>query len=241
MRKTLLCASLGILLWPLSALADFAVRWEDARDGSEALFAGALRDSGIVEDATAHEQLPLQWPDELTLVLGGDGLPRYDNNTQEIHLPYHYLAQATRAQSHFEESRTAALHRGLDVVEYTLYHLLGHALLGGHDVDNDAEAERLATWLMVTQFMSGGEQWLEDIVAFGRASQRLDGPLEDYWHSHGLSKRGAERLNCLVIGQAPGRYVARYPGLTESPEQAAACESDWTAVQNRIETHFSRR
>lgn len=235
-RKYLVCCLAGIGLLPAVVFADFDVRWENTGDGSEALFAGALRDSGIIADARKLDQVALDWPPRLSLVLGGHGFPRYEPRAQQITLPYEYLAQATRAQANFESSRTAALQRGLDVVEYTLYHLLGHALLGSHDVDADPQAERLATWLMASQYVNGGEQWLEAVEAFGRASQRLDGPLDDYWHGHGLSKAGAKRLNCLVVGQAPERYAERFPGLSESPEKVAACVADWASLQRSTET-----
>lgn len=238
-RRCLHVFTLVFCLTPLISWADFRVQWLEPRDGSEALFAGALQDSAIIRDAAKLDSVGLAWPAQLEIALGGDGVPRYDASTYRVHLPYSYLAHAVRAQLHFEDSRVAALKKGLDVVEYSLFHLLGHALIGHHSVDEDERAEAFATWLMVTQFVNGGEQWLDNVHAFGRASQKLDGPLEDYWHSHGLSKRASEQLNCLVVGSRPEQYLQRFPGLVESPEQASACKNQWNvlddAMRKRIE------
>ena len=177
------------------AFAAFPVDWLPATDGEQRLFASALRQSGIVDDAATLDRVDLDWPERLTLRLGGTGTPRYEPDTHTVVLPYTYLADATRAQDHFEETRGDAFKRGLDTVEYTLYHLLGHALHGHHDEDRDTDAERAATWLMVSQFPNGGEQWFTNTEAFARASQKLDGPLSDYWHSHGLYKSRERAIN----------------------------------------------
>jgi len=106
-------------------------------------------------------------------------------------------------------------------------------------VDKDKAAENIATWMMVTGFKNGGEQWLEDVNAFSRASQKLDGPLEEYWHAHSLYKLRAEQLNCLVVGSAPMRYLERYPGLIESPEVARECEQNWLKWKSAIEDRLT--
>jgi len=233
--------TLALCLTPTTLLASFEAHWQVPTPGTEELYAGALRDSGIVKDAFQLEALTLKWPDTLTLSMGGVGLPRYISNTHTVHIPYSYLAHAARAQFNFEDSRATALQRGLDVVEYTLYHLLAHALLDNHSVDVDETAEQLSTWMMVTSFNNGGEQWLEDIEAFSRATQKLDGPLEDYWHDHGLAKRPAEQLNCLVIGSDPQRYLEQYPGLAESPEKTATCVENWRALHELIQNGYMRQ
>lgn len=230
----------AICLCPTALLANFEVHWQTPETGSEELFAGALRDSNIIKDALKLGKQPLKWPKTVTFMMGSEGLPRYEAKQHTIHIPYSYLANAVRGQYNFEESRAASLQRGLDVVEYTLYHLLGHALTGSHDVDTDDTAESLATWLMVTSFKNGGEQWLDDVIAFGRASQKLDGPIEDYWHSHGLNKRAAQRLNCLVVGSEPLRYQVRFPSLAESPAQATACEAKWQELRALVREDYAQ-
>lgn len=231
---------LAACLAPTTLLASFEARWQVPKPGTEELFAGALRDSGIVKDALKLGTNNLKWPDPLVLAMGGTGLPRYIPATHTVHIPYGYLASAVRAQYNFEESRATALKRGLDVVEYTLYHLLGHALHNNHSVDIDHDVEVVSTWLMVSSFENGGEQWLADIEAFSRASQKLNGPLDDYWHDHGLAKRPAMELNCLVVGSDPQRYLEHYPGLAESPEKTAACAQNWRDLEALIKSQYQR-
>lgn len=231
---------LAACLCPTALLANFEVHWQTPETGSQELFAGAMRDSNIIKDALKLGKLPLKWPETVTFMMGSEGLPRYEAKQHTIHIPYSYLANAVRGQYKFEESRAASLQRGLDVLEYTLYHLLGHVLTGSHDVDTDETAEALATWLMVTGYKNGGEQWLDDVLVFGRASNKLDGPLEDYWHSHSLSKRGAQRLNCFVVGSAPALYHERFPSLAETPAQAEACEDQWQQLEELVQTEFAQ-
>ncbi len=225
--KSKLIAMLALASSAMTAVAAIPVEWMPSETDEQRLFASALQQSGIVQDAATLDRVDLDWPERLVIRLVADGTPDYQAETQTIVLPYTYLAAATRAQDNFEESRGDAFKRGLDMVEYTLYHLLGHALQGHHDEADDTGVERVATWLMVSQFPNGGEQWLENTHAFGRASQKLDGPLSDYWHSHGLYKSRERAINCLVFGSDIEHFSTLYPGLTENPDTARECVRQW--------------
>ncbi|MEM9602122.1 MAG: DUF4344 domain-containing metallopeptidase [Pseudomonadota bacterium] len=221
---------LALALPIASALAAVPVIWLPPDDAEHTLLLDALKQSGIVQDAASATDTPAAWPEALRIRVGGDGLPRYDVEARSIELPADYLAAAVRAQAEFEVERSDALKRGFDVVEYTLYHLLGHAITGDYDVDNDDIAEAFSTWLMVTSFPNGGEQWLENVHAFGRASQKLDGPLSDYWHRHALFRTREKQLNCLVFGSNIAHFANLYPGLTEAPDAAQGCVEAWQAL-----------
>lgn len=230
-----LLTALSALLIPVSlAFAAFPVTWMESDSTENALFVDALKQSGVVQDAAGLSSVPVAWPERLHIIAGGGGLPRYDVALQAIHIPADYLATAVRAQDQFEESRSEALKAGMDVVEYTLYHLLGHALYGGYDEAEDARAEAAATWLMVTSFPNGGEQWLENLRAFGRASQKLDGPLTDYWHKHALYRIREKQLNCLVFGSDIAHFATLYPGLKENQSDAEACVQSWQQLDQSI-------
>lgn len=230
-----LITTLSLVLVPVGALwAAIPVTWVETQDEAVALFQTALSQSGMVQDAASLADAPLDWPDELRILAGGEGIPRYEPDTQTIHLPASYLAEAVRAQSHFEVSRVDALRRGLDMVEYTLYHLLGHAVVGVYDEANDERAEHISTWLMVSSFSNGGEQWLENVRAFGRASQKLDGPTSEYWHRHALYRSRERQLNCLIFGSDIDHFANLFPGLAESPEKALACVEAWQTLDDRL-------
>lgn len=93
--------------------------------------------------------------------------------------------------------------RGSNEMEYTLYHLLGHLLADDSTPDADEDAEAISSWLMIKHWPAGGEQWFANVQAFARASQLLDGPLSDYWHSHALYKSRQKTLQCWILGSDP--------------------------------------
>ncbi len=233
---TAVCSAFLSLALSATALADFEVAWQQPVDANEALFADALRASGMVADAAALERVPLDWPSDLTLVFGGSGTPNFQREAATITLPYSYLAQAVQAQSQFELERSAALQRGLDTVEFTLYHLLAQALTDPADTERDADldklAEHTATWLMVSQFPNGAEQWFVNTEAFARASQRLDGPLTDYWHSHSVYAAREREINCLIVGSDLSLIATLFRGL--DAETAQACAEDWQELNRQF-------
>ncbi|MEM6986162.1 MAG: DUF4344 domain-containing metallopeptidase [Pseudomonadota bacterium] len=217
-----------------TARANLEIEWVSSDDERVALFEQALHQSGMVQDAASLGETPLDWPDALTIVAGGAGSPHYDPSSQTIYLPATYLAEAVRAQDNFEESRQNALKSGLDMVEYTLYHLLGQAVVGEQVDSVDPAVEDASTWLMVSSFPNGGEQWLANLRAFARASQKLDGPLSEYWHSHALYRLREKQLNCLVFGSNIAHFANLYPGVSENPDAAQACVEAWQALDRQF-------
>lgn len=211
-------------------VADVALRWQDDPSAVSPVLVDYLVDSNIVSDFVELVSANFAFEIPLVIAIGAASGPEYDARDNTIRLPHSYFEHAVRTQSSLLETdgaegeETLAVRRALDIVEYTLYHLLGHALVGNDDVDFDATAEALSSWAMLGYWPAGAEQWQADITAFGRASQRLDGPLSDYWHEHALYGARERQLRCLIVGREPALLSAP-GGATLAPMPAGGNEA----------------
>ena len=246
LRQSLLWLSLlGLILGPLLAMpvsakeARGAIQWLEPVSDIEELTQKALQQSNIVTDFAELVAREFDIGSGLSIIVGGQGTPRYDETNNSLRLPYSYLVAAVQAQSELLESREQALASGMDMVEYTLYHELGHILAGDMSVDADASAEDIATWVMLTHWPNGGEQWFVAVDAFARASQLLDGPLSDYWHSHSLYKSRQREINCLILGLDPERYERLLPAVLEPQTRREQCVGAWQELDIRVKAQIS--
>lgn len=213
-----------------TARADATVNWQST---TETLAREVLDRSNIVADFTSlvskHFKITLR------VTVNDDLVPHVNADNKEITLPYRYLTHAISSHAELEETQQAALDRALDTVEYTLYHLFGHLLITDNSADADDFAEAISSWLMIKAYANGGEQWFNDAEAFGRASQLLDGPLEDYWHEHSLYKSRNRVINCWILGSAPDKYNDLLTPVLEPHERTTRCKREWQLLNSRMQ------
>ena len=216
--------------------ADVSLRWQAADSPRTSMLADYLVDSNVLSDFVGLIDANFDFERPLVIVVGAAAGPDLDETENAIRLPHTYLERAVRAQAtlladglveaHADEAEALAVRRALDTLEYTLYHLLGHALAGSGEADFDVAAEALSSWVMLAHWPDGAGQWATDVAAFADLSQRLDGPLSDYWHAHALSAAGERELLCLVVGRDPAQALTAPRG-----EDAAAwrrgCRERW--------------
>jgi len=228
--------SLGVGL-PLSGLAKelvTPVQWLEPASTQQTLSKEALQSSNIISDFVQMLHAESAPSASLKIVVGGEGSPSVDVDAAELHMSYSYFTDAIRAQGELQETQEAALAAGLDMLEYTLYHMLGHALVGDADPQADVAAEEIATWTMLTSWPNGGEQWLTAVAAFGSASQKLDGPLSDYWHAHSLYKSRQRQLECAVLGFDPQRYEKLLKAVLDPQQRRKDCSRYWRELEKRV-------
>jgi len=227
---------LTVIAKPLSA--EVSVSWHNTAD---TLPKEVLERSNVISDFealigkhfTSSDRLDLS---NLRVTISNNGLPQINTDTTEIILPYSYLTNAIKSHAELEETREAALDRALDTVEYTLYHLFGHLIAAGNSADFDDTAEGVSSWLMIKGFTNGGEQWFSNTEAFGRASQLLDGPLQDYWHEHSLYKSRQKKINCWILGSDPEQYESLLKPVLKPQERKAQCVNEWQMLDNQMRT-----
>ena len=222
------------------AYADASANWQSTTD---TLAKEVLERSNVVSDFTTligrHFKSTAQIDfDNLRVTFNNDTVPHVKPKTTEIIIPYSYLTHALQSHAELEESNEAALDRALDTVEYTLYHLVGHLIVASNDADYDDTAEAISSWLMIKGFANGGEQWFSNAEAFGRASQLLDGPLQDYWHEHSLYKSRQKKINCWILGSAPEKYESLLKPVLKPDERNARCVNEWQVLDTKMQTEL---
>ena len=224
------------------AYADVSTRWNAPLNDTQTLAKEVLDKNNIITDLSTLVKTHFNSSaaidiENLTIKLTTSGTPGINTKKPELILPYDFITQAIRAQAELEETQQDALERGFDLIEYTLYHLLGHLLAGDPSPDADDQAESLSTWLMIKSWPNGGEQWHSDASAFGRASQLLDGSLQDYWHSHSLYKSRQTQINCWILGSNPDQYEPLLKQVLEPEERRTKCVAAWQALnKSSLET-----
>lgn len=229
-----------LLITPLhSKESRISVEWLEPLTTLEQLTKVALQESNIVSDFASMVSTEYKIGATLSMVVGGEGAPAYNENKMTLTIPYSYLAAVVRAQSELVEDRQKALAQGMDMVEYTLYHEFGHVLAADLSVDADQQAEDISTWLMLTHWPNGGEQWFTSIRAFAQASQKLDGPLSDYWHAHSLYKSRQRELECAILGSNPEKFETFMPAVLEPQARRLKCVTFWNDMSNRVEKQLS--
>ena len=232
-------AALALLaLFPLgTATADVSLRWQQGRTPSATLLADYLVDSDVITDFVDLVAANFAFAEPFVIAVGAASGPDYDVATNTVRLPYAYLERAVRTQAALlidgpggDGEEAAAVHRALDIVEYTLYHLLGHALAGRAGIEAEERAEGYSSWAVLGHHPDGAARWREASRAFGQATRRLDGPPEDYWHAHGLHAARERAVECWIVGREPA-----LAGGSRTPFSAAevtACESGWARLDS---------
>lgn len=232
--------------WLAGTASATELRWQAAESDVDRALANYLADSNIVSDllVLASANLALDPPLAISIGSGLDGsrAPSYSPEERRIRLPYAYFEDAIGAQATLGEASPdedaveegQAVRRALAMIEYTLYHLLGHALVDDADPSADAAAEAVSSWLMLSGWPNGAEQWLVASRAFAAASQRLDGPLEDYWHSHALYRINERTHACWALGADPERIEPLLPASLEPAERRERCARSWQRLDARV-------
>jgi len=235
-RKEILLLSsfLAAVLSCSIAHADVSVNWQQT---TQNVARQVLERSNVVKDFTLLVEENFNTEAGLlagiTVSIVDGGSPDVSVSPPEIVIPYQFIIDSITAQAELEETRQAALTTAIDKLEYTLYHLFGHLLISDNTPDTDDEAESLSAWLMIKGFPNGGEQWFEDSKAFGRASQFLDGPLTDYWHSHSLYKSRQAKMDCWVLGSEPAKNERLFKQVLKPHVRRQKCESQWKALDKQ--------
>ncbi len=248
-RVSLACAlSLALLVGSVPGHAKSELRWVPGETTLDQQLAAYLTDSKVVTDLVVmiDENFDLPVPIGITVGSGADarGVPSYTVQDRQIRLPYAYVEKAIRAQAELlegvspdestESSAGEAVRRAMDMIEYTVYHLLGHALINDADVDADDRAEAISSWLMISAWPNGAEQWVADVQAFADASHKLDGSLDDYWHSHSLYRTREDTLTCWALGADPEAIEPMLPATLDPVERQERCVRSWENLDKQM-------
>jgi len=218
-----------------TARADIALQWQNTEmDERQQLLADFLTDSNVMTDLLALLQENFEFEPPLGFVIGAADGPLFDADTHSIRFPFAYISDALEVQMELLEEGETAVDRSLDVVEYTLYHLVAHALLDSASTDLDDQVEQIASWLMIRGFKNGAEQVVMNARAFGALSQKIDGPIEDYWHGHALYAKRQREIECWALGRDPETIEPLLPAVLEPLVRASDCRVAWEELDQRV-------
>lgn len=249
--------SAGALVWsvflaimaiclPATTRAESELRWAPGETTLEQHLAAYLTDSKIITDLVLLLDANFNLERPIGITVGGKiderGQPSYSAEEQRIRLSYQYIEQAVRAQAELVEGTTpddslqpgAAIDRAMDLVEYTLYHLVGHALINDEDSGADDLAEAVSSWLMISGFPNGAAQWINDVRAFSAASRQLDGPADDYWHAHSVYRIRQDIMLCWALGADPDTVEPMLPAVANPLERRAQCARSWQKLDQQM-------
>ncbi len=250
-RGVVRCAALLLLYVsaaaaPQAAFAEVELRLMPGDSALDQQLSSYLADSQMVTDLVSLLSENFTFEQPLGIIVGSRsdtlGQPSYSRSDRSIRLPYAYLERAIRAQAELVAGSSPdqtveqgeSVKRAMDMVEYTLYHLLGHALIDDDSVDADEHAEAISTWLMLRAWSNGAAQWVEDVQAFADASQRLDGPLEDYWHAHALYRLREQTLLCWALGAGGNSIEPALRAVLDPAERRARCRKSWAMLDQQM-------
>lgn len=243
MLSALLCA-----LAPVAGSADVELRWMPGDSTLEQQLGSYLSDSQVVTDLVTLLDDNFDLVEPLSVIIGSRsdalGRPSYSAADNSIRLPYAYIEQTIRAQSELlstvpgevrpERDAEVTVRHAMNMVEYTLYHLVGHALIDDHTAEADDRAEAISTWLMITAWPNGASQWVEDVQAFSAASRQLDGLLDDYWHAHSLYRLRETALLCWALGADGDAVEPLLPAAADPFERRAQCTRSWSRLDTQM-------
>jgi len=214
-------ASVGLLafcLWMLTpadaGAADLQIVYNPAaaREADDARV--FIEDEGITQTVSAliNENFNLRSP--LTLVMGSNRGPAFEEAADEIHMPYEFVFDI--AERFNSDSLSGS---GADIYEVTrdaylhaLMHQISHALFAMYDLRTSGNTEKavdaLAILLLIRYYENGGDIVMHAAELFVDESGSGAGTRSgsDFWTIHELDRQSYNQALCLVYGSDPQRY-----------------------------------
>ncbi len=216
--------------------ADIALQWQNTEmDERQQLLAEFLNESNVMTDLLSLLQENFIFEPSLKFVIGaGDG-PVFDSEKNAIRFPYSYVSNALEAQMSLLEEGQTAIDESINLVEYTLYHLVAHAMVLYSSPEDDDQIERIASWLMIRGFDNGAEQMVSNARAFGAVSQKTEGTLDDYWHAHALVAARQRDIECWALGFDRAMVEPLLPLVPEPGKRVETCRIAWNQLDQQVQ------
>ncbi|MGW0393276.1 DUF4344 domain-containing metallopeptidase [Streptomyces sp. NPDC003042] len=230
----------------------FVLRYEKpvAADRDDHRF---LRDREPAEQTLLDLNAYLRLPHRVIVVArscAGEG-SGYDPDTDRIELCYDDLTDErellTRAAEHRADEQPVDEQLAderptdeqlADVVQETLYHEAGHALIDALDLPDDGDraeedaADRFAQLMLLRHGRPDGERTLLTAARAYDLAAAAD-PVPDPTDAHAPDTARAESHRCAVHGAAPGRH----PDLATAAR--ADCATTWTRTRDTWTRHLT--
>lgn len=176
----------------------------------------------------------LHIPKDIIFVFGAEDGPLYDPETFEILMPDDFTLEVMDRfiQANYVKTEEELYSVTMDVIEHTLYHELGHALVHSLEIpitgrEEDA-VDSMATMLVIFTNQEGAEVALSAADLFdleGNDIQEFTD--EDFWGEHSLDFQRFYNTVCMIYGSDPGKYRYLITELEIGEDRAELCIDDY--------------
>lgn len=173
-------------------------------------------------------------PEDVTVVFGANDGPLYDPETHEVFMPDEFILEVMQRfkDASYVKTIEELFNVTMDVIEHTLYHELGHALVELLQIPITAKEEdavdSLATILVILTNKNGEEVALSAADLFDLEGEEIEELTDiDFWDEHSLDFQRFYNTICLIYGSQPDRYAFLIDELEITEERADLCIDDY--------------
>lgn len=224
-----ICLSIVVLSASGLCAADILqVRRIEPANSAEQRAAHLLKDAAVVSELATFVSATFVLPERLTLELGASDGPLYDPSRKLIAMPYGFVEYVQRlfreSGEAFDQDELDTV--ALDVLEHTLYHELGHALVEMLQLpvvgkEEDA-VDSLATILLIESFEEGPDM-VASVADLFYLEEQAGGEGVSFWDDHSLDIQRFYTALCLVYGSDPENNADLVEDLEIDDERLAQC------------------
>jgi len=176
----------------------------------------------------------LRIPKNIIFVFGAEEGPLYDSETREILMPDDFTLEIMQRfiNAKYVSTEEQLFEVTMDVIEHTLYHELGHALVDVLEIpitgkEEDA-VDSMATMLVILTNKEGGEIALSAADLFDLEGEDIKGFTdEDFWDEHSLDFQRFYNTVCMIYGSDSNKYKYLIEELEITSGRAALCVDDF--------------
>ena len=223
-----------VILWCSDVFAadNFRIRRLEPSDSGERHVASLLNDAALLSDFATFVNGTLLLPERLTLEFGGSDGPLYDPAKSQIVVPYEFVDYTQKlfrqGVEKIEQEELDAV--SLDVLEHTLYHELGHALVDMLELpivgkEEDA-VDGLATILLIESFEEGSDV-VASVADMFYLEDEASGEDVSFWDDHSLDIQRFYNTLCLVYGSDPENNADLVEDIEMDEERLEQCPYDY--------------
>lgn len=207
--------------WPLllgaaaASGAQFQIVYNTPGGEDEKNARAFIQEEGVTQTVSRLLNDDFELDHELTLYMGGDEGPSFEEASGEIHMPYSFVFDIAER---FE--RDAYFSTGVDIYDVTrdaylhaLMQEISHALFVMYDLRTSGDMEKavdaLTILLLLRYYENGGDIVINAAELFvdegNHASEAPSG--RNFWTEHQFDVQSYNQALCLVYGSDPQRYA----------------------------------
>lgn len=198
--------------------ASFQVVYDTPRSNDDTQARVFVEEEGIIQTVSDLINKEFELRGNLSLFMGGGGMPRFDGASSEVVMPYSFVYDAADRFKRDSYSLTNVNIYDVtrDTYLHALLHNVAHALFVMYDLrtsgDREKAVDALTVLLLIRYYESGGDivvnaaELFHDEEGHGRQAK------SDFWSEHELDRQSYNQAICLVYGSDPQRYSSLRTG-----------------------------